>query len=395
LEEAALKKAVILRDVKMGKYTGFNAPMLEKQINELFQEHSRLGINFTKEFKASCGVLNRVKKFLGFRPSGVGKDGVSVEKHLTEGHITGVDGKDVAVAGGLERTEEGFIARQTEKLRRTFLEGVSAQKEAIQGGQKISRLAKIRTLGGKLFHYAPMIGLGALGTVLSHDSETSWGKAAAQTALDLAPYTGTASDFYSFWQGKEVITGRKLDWTDRGIRLLFGVGGFVSDVANSSVLGAPLGLSIRGIIDGARITKTAVRGEKMIESARAIAAGSKASREIEAGAELLVKEGRALEAGGEAAAKALKAGEKGVEGATRLERTRKILGNVGKYSTRAAIGGIIGSFGYNYFFKPEEAVDIDENMRDVLGSHLTEIDDHEIEDKDSGQTLSSLITQPQ
>lgn len=125
--------------------------------------------------------------------------------------------------------------------------------------------------GGSFVMYAASFGVGMVAT---HDNFTGWKDAAKQAAFDLAPFTGTYSDFYALKNGKEYMSGREVSGGARALRGVFMVAGGLSDIATL----AGVGLLGRGILSGLKATRAVGEAGKIaraIEKARAVATAGK------------------------------------------------------------------------------------------------------------------------
>ncbi|MBI5152322.1 hypothetical protein HZA39_02210 [Candidatus Peregrinibacteria bacterium] len=181
-----------------------------------------------------------------------------------------------------------------------------------------------QTWKGKMVFCSVLIGAGAWA---GSDKKTSLLEAGGQTAVDIAPFSGTFSDFYSVFSGKELVTKRKLDFGDRMIRLGFGAAGLVCDVGTFFF---GLGLAGRTTLSTIRAGKVAIKSTKILKLA--------------AGAE---------KAGG-------------------IAKNAKLL-KTGKWARRAALTGGLGYAGYSIVMKPAGEMQIDEDTREVLGDALQEV----------------------
>lgn len=292
IEDQLVKKAMLLRDAKAGKMVGANVTALEHDINRLMGELSRLEFIVTTQFQRSANFI--VRGWKKYKAMFRGED--------------------------IDNIYRGELAT----LRKWYLSTIPAHKKT---AKTAPLFGKIKTVKGALLFYTPIL-IG--GTLLQRDTETSLAEAAGQTAIDMAPLTGTFSDAYSLFTGEEIVTGRKLDWTDRGIRGLFAAAGAVTDIASL----AGIGLAGRAGLTGLRAAKgvkTAARVEKEVEALRS--------------------------------------------GKTLIEEMKgyKMAKSVGKWSGRLAIGGILGQLGYQLIFQPSTPVEITPEMREVLGDSLEEV----------------------
>lgn len=155
--------------------------------------------------------------------------------------------------------EQG-INRLRMYFRETLRTSKKLQAASTAGAQHT--LSKVLLRKGRLVFLAGGLILG--GETLA-DEKTGRTKAYAQAGLTMLPVTGTYLDFYSAIAGKEQITGRKLDVTDRAIAGLFGAVGLACDA-----------LSVFGIGLAGRAALTAVKaGRGMSAAVRAARVASK------------------------------------------------------------------------------------------------------------------------
>ncbi|KKU78745.1 MAG: hypothetical protein UY05_C0049G0001, partial [Candidatus Peregrinibacteria bacterium GW2011_GWA2_47_7] len=149
----------------------------------------------------------------------------------------------------------------------------------------------------------------------------------AQAALDVAPLTGTVSDFYTMIKGQEAISGRKVTGLERWLmRPAFGLVGAASDILLIFGLGvgmrAGLG-ALKGGIEASRIARVAAAMKAAAKAggeATAKAGGKAAAEAVgEGGAKVAAKEGTEIVAEGAGAvvhgAEALLAGSTKERGA--------------------------------------------------------------------------------
>jgi hypothetical protein len=156
-------------------------------------------------------------------------------------------------------------------------------------------------------------------------------KSLQQAAIDILPITGTASDFYSAIKGKEYITEKELDSTDRVIRGAFGVAGLLCDIGTL----AGIGLAGRAAVSsakGAKIAKKAIGLREVIDIAL------KSNKEIDT-----------------------------VRGLREIQKT-------GKFAQGILIAGSLGAAGYNYIMKPVETRTLSPEMKTIMGSEIHETD---------------------
>ncbi|MBI5413354.1 hypothetical protein HZA42_03345 [Candidatus Peregrinibacteria bacterium] len=150
---------------------------------------------------------------------------------------------------------------------RGFFRRIFKENRKPEGG-----ISKILLRKGKLVVMAAGLVIG--GEMLT-DEKTGRDKAYAQAGLSMVPLAGTYLDFYSAIAGKEQLTGRKLDVTDRAISSMFGVAGLATDAL--CVFG--IGFAGKGILTGlkaARGVKAASKIAKATESAKDAVSAAKA-----------------------------------------------------------------------------------------------------------------------
>ncbi|MEK7528864.1 MAG: pre-toxin TG domain-containing protein [Patescibacteria group bacterium] len=214
------------------------------------------------------------------------------------------------------------VVLQYRRVYKKVMEGMTAKVPGISAAKAVN--AK-----GKLIFYGLTI---AGGTALGRDEFTDAWTAGKQAALDVAPVTGTFSDFYSMTTGKEYITGRKLDATERFIRGGFGAVGALSDV----LLVVGVGVGIRGALTTVKLmrkSRDAIRIAKVIEEARA---------------------------------------------AKTLAEQTKIMGKVAKIEKSArtiALAGTGALMGYQLVYQPIAELNMSKEMKELVGDMTTKIED--------------------
>lgn len=150
---------------------------------------------------------------------------------------------------------------------RGFFRRIFKENRKPEGG-----ISKVLLRKGKLVVMAAGLILG--GEALT-DEKTGRGPAYAQAGLSMVPLAGTYLDFYSAIAGKEQLTGRKLDVTDRAISSMFGVAGLATDAL--CVFG--IGFAGKGLLTGlkaARGVKAASKIAKATEAAKDAVSAAKA-----------------------------------------------------------------------------------------------------------------------
>jgi hypothetical protein len=271
-----------------------------------------------------------------------------------------------------------------------------------------NKFPRVRMLGGKAaFLTAVIVGGGLLG----RDAKTGFAASAGQTAIDVLPITGEISDIYSVITGKEMITGRSLGWTDRGIRALFGVAGIITDLAlvlpglgegikgwymgmKASALGGRLAASAgkKVVEKGAekvaekvveKVAEKAIEGvvENVAERAAAGVAGKVAEGVVENVAERAaagvagkvaeeVVEGVAEKAAVGVTEKIVEKGaEEVAEGVAEktFVATAAKMAKVGAVLQKVALAGTLGVMGYSLLFQSAGEKEIPQEMKDVVG----------------------------
>ncbi|KKQ71299.1 MAG: hypothetical protein UT33_C0010G0023 [Candidatus Peregrinibacteria bacterium GW2011_GWC2_39_14] len=263
-----------------------------------------------------------------------------------------------------------------------------------------NKFPRVRMYGGKAaFLTAIIVGGGLLG----RDAKTGFLSSAGQTAVDVLPISGEISDIYSVITGKEMITGRSLGWTDRGIRALFGVAGIITDLALIlPVLGEGIKggyMSLKASVLGVRLVASAGKkvvekgAEKVVERVAAGVAGKVAEEVVENVAERAVAgvAGKVVEkvgaevaegvvenvaeraAAGVAGSVAEKVAEKGAEEVAEgvakktFAATAAKLVRVGAVLQKVALAGALGAMGYSLLFQSAGEKEIPQEMKDVVG----------------------------
>lgn len=300
LEREVMKRAEKIAQIRSGVVGLGSEEALRAEMNKLladFQINERKVLQHTVE---GAGILARIKKF--------GKTKLeSITGSVTEtAYHTNL--KKLAALIGNASQKQGIVDRITDKA--------APKLGQLFAKSNVSRIPC----------YAISLGMG---TYLQTDETAGVGigKAAGQTALDIMPVLGEASDFYSAFTGEEGITGRKLDMSDRGIRLAFGIGGSLVNLASGAAIltgvGAPLGA-------WGRAAFSTLKAGKLAKNAGKIAKIAEAGAETAQGAQKITRTARMLESAGKA----------------------------GRTIQFATIGGVLGKLGYDIIATPDPSKDI-------------------------------------
>ena len=174
--------------------------------------------------------------------------------------------------------------------------------EAVSAAKDTGLRSTLKTMGGRLIVYVPLI---ALGGYLNKDEATDTKTAVKQAAVDVLPFSGTYSDWYSVFTGRELVTQRKIGGWDKALRGVFGTAGLVCDIATL----AGIGLFGRGALAGLRAGKGAME---------AVRVGREARRVAETG------------------------------------RTLRTAGKLGRKLQFVGLAGALGAMGYSIIMKPNE-----------------------------------------
>lgn len=218
------------------------------------------------------------------------------------------------------------------RLRMFFRETLRTSKKLQAASEAVAQhtLSKVLLRKGRLVFLAGSLILG--GETLA-DEKTGRTKAYVQAGLTILPVAGTYLDFYSAIAGKEQITGRKLDTTDRALAAVFGTVGLACDA-----------LTVLGVGLAGRAALTAIKGGRGMSAAiRAARAASK-----------IEKARNAAEAG-----KALKTVE-------RLQTARK-------WGFRVSLGTALGVPAYMAFFESAELPVSEDFRKEVIGDAGIEV----------------------
>ncbi|MFA6520784.1 MAG: hypothetical protein WCT53_00130 [Candidatus Gracilibacteria bacterium] len=248
--------------------------------------------------------------------------------------LTGADTKRFRNVFGM------MVNWQKGGMRNTLMESVGASKPPL-----------LRVLKGKFAFYGlSMIAAPAAIGIATKDSKTSWTAAAGQGVLDMAPITGTISDFATMVRGRELISGREVVGYERWLlRPAFGVVGLASDV-----------LLIAGVGAGVRAGVGALRGG--MEAARLAKLKGAVSAAAKTAGEALAK-GGAKKGAGETAEGAAEEGS----------RLWNALRKMDKYRMPITIGLGVGVPVALMFTKQDE-MEIPQGIKDVVGSDMQELD---------------------
>jgi hypothetical protein len=176
--------------------------------------------------------------------------------------------------------------------------------------------------------YIPTI---VIGGVLNKDDAVGWGDAVKQGTVDVLPFIGTYSDWYSVFSGQELVTKRHLGVGDRILRGVFGTAGLVCDIASL----AGVGFIGRGVFSSLRA------GRGVMEGVRLARAAEKA------------------------------------EEAARLVKAARSAKNIGHTIQMVGFAGALGMMGYSIIMQPK-AVDVHPAMKEVMGDKLKELEAEDI-----------------
>jgi|GEM_PF-4189005 len=123
-------------------------------------------------------------------------------------------------------TGEASEVMQAEKnqLQRTLSNVISGQKEANSMKSHV-----IKSIKWKIGINAVFMGLGLAVNLADNKEGKDYGKIIKQTAADTLPFISTYSDLYTATTGRELVTDRKVDATDRALRGVFGAGSALCD----------------------------------------------------------------------------------------------------------------------------------------------------------------------
>lgn len=290
----------------------------------------------------------------------------------------------------------------TRRFRRVIARILNLQ---MKGGMKsIGNSPMLRLLKG-----VPKIGIlslalvplaGAAAGAAMKDEKTSTAAAAGQAALDIAPITGTFSDFYTLISGEEMVSKRKVVGYERWLmRPLFGVVGLVSDVAlvfgGLGLLGRAGLIAARGGATGVKLARVGAKGA--VEVAVKVGEREAAEELAKAGARAVAKE-VAVESG-EAAARAVGEGgaevaarlgseaaaEAAAEGATRGQRLLDLVARMRPVANKLAVGGAIATLGLGLGIplgiqlREKEQIDVPPAIEAVAGGADGKLDEVDID----------------
>jgi len=233
--------------------------------------------------------------------------------------------------GALNAESEKYLQSETAKLRTWFnrmIGGATENANQLKTAGGALKAPGINSFKGNVVFYTVMIGAG---TYFNQQSNPQVGveKSLQQAAIDIMPVTGTASDFYSAIKGKEYITEKELDATDRTIRGAFGVAGLLCDIGTVAGIGLA-GRAALSSAKGARAAKKAIGLREVIDVAL------KSNKEIDT-----------------------------MRGLREIQKT-------GRFAQGLLIAGSLGAAGYNYILKPTETRTISPEMKAIMGDQLKE-----------------------
>lgn len=298
----------------------------QRRLSQLWKEKYRVLKAAVKKGEPTDKLLREI--------ADIGKEKARLEFNTARGCGDMYGQFKAAVKGeGATKAEKEVYEQGINKFRSFFRKTLRAQKEsAIYGTER--GLSKVLVRRGGLVFLSAAIGA-ASGAALADESEDTK-LVMTQAGLTAVPLVGTYLDFYSAIEGKERITGRKLDATDRAIAAAFGVAGLATDVL--SVFG--IGLAGKGAL-------------------------------------MAIKTGRAM-GGAARAAKVVRAVEAGRDARTALKAYKgyRALEVGGKWGFRVALGGALGKAGYSLVFQETEQLPVsDDFAKDVLGGNIENTED--------------------
>jgi hypothetical protein len=244
---------------------------------------------------------------------------------------------------GKSRNKGGLMPGEEKQFRRTINTVLHWQEK--EGKAGIGHLPLCKTFRGKFIFYGLTFGAApALIGLATKDKKTSWGRAAGQAAVDIAPVTGTLSDFYAAATGNEVISGRKVTGYERWLmRPLFGMVGLASDI----LLLAGVGVAMRG---GVSVMRAGVEGSRLAKVTEEVAKqAAKESAEVAA------------------------------EGAARKATDTALKGPTFDFLRKMQRGGAIaavtiGAGSLALTLAPKDWMPIPESIRNIMGPELEEVD---------------------
>lgn len=339
IEGTIMERIEDLKKLKAGKAIGKNEVQLRAEIQALYNDMTIDGKTLAHHTLSKMGKLSEWWKRVRGNPQTYGQFEKLYKDELQRSR---------AMLGHLTSHTEGMGIKAT--------------------------LSRMKPTKGKLAIYGIMIGIGG---ALGSDEKTDFGTAAAQAALDITPFGGTYSDWYSVVTGEERITKRKLDFNDRLLRAAFGTAGALCDIGTVFGIGlAGRGIlgGVRGIKAGAAIAKTA-KAVEAVKATETVARAAKVGKEahvVETGvrtAEEVAHAGKGLATGERATVEASTAlardakvtditadvAGKGASG--KMERIGQRFSSVGGKMQLAAGAATLGYMGYSILLR-EETVDI-------------------------------------
>lgn len=160
-----------------------------------------------------------------------------------------------AIKTAAEATE--LASHDKKQFRKVFSIIINWQRKGVKQKMSVEK-PLLRVIFGKLLFYSLTLGaLPAAIGVFTRDEKTSWQQAAGQAAADIAPVTGTISDFYTAIRGREMISGKQVVGTERALRVAFGFVGLASDILLIAGIGAGMRAGLGALRTGAQLTKLA------------------------------------------------------------------------------------------------------------------------------------------
>lgn len=168
-------------------------------------------------------------------------------------------GEAVAIRDVRTGLNEGADAKHFRKVLATILhwQKKSSGVKAAQDGRPMFQVVKgkAKFLGLKLGIMGAVAG--TVGAITS-DKQTGWGRATGQVAIDMAPLSGTASDFYTAVTGREFLTNRTVTGFERlFMRPLCGVVGLASDVLWIAGIGVAMRGGVNLVKGGMEVSRVA------------------------------------------------------------------------------------------------------------------------------------------
>lgn len=152
--------------------------------------------------------------------------------------------------GGVKGQAFNAGANEVRNFTRRII-GNAATDEALHGAGHLGILKRAARYG----KYTGLVACFSIGTALSADEKTDTTDAMKQTALMMMPIAGTANSFWEAARGRETMTGRDLDITDRGMSVFFGLGGAFADILRFKSAKGWIARTARGYAEGRALSK--------------------------------------------------------------------------------------------------------------------------------------------